>query len=194
VVNHRPIREGRPGQSDWQHRLWGRFVARRSRALQYRFPIIPPRRYPKLADGKPDDVLDGDLPRWEMGPGRRSPQLTKGRTEMDVRPGDRAGTLGMPVIGHQFALIPALELIVVAGDMYDPPCGIFFNDPVAQDDDQGQLRIDEGGRLPALQVGTVREIDRAVPLDVELAEGQTREGELIGIGKGSDGSPCGSGG
>jgi hypothetical protein len=111
-----------------------------------------------------------------MDPGRRSPQIANGWTKMDVRPGDRTGTLGMPVVGHQFAPIPALELIVVAGDVHSPTGGIFFNDPVAQDDDEGQFRIGEWDRLPALQVGTVREIDGAIPLDVELAERQTREG------------------
>ncbi len=111
-----------------------------------------------------------------------------------MRPRDRAGTLRMPVIRHQFAPIPMLELIVVAGDVHSPTCSISFNDPIAQDDDQGQFRIGEGDRLPALQVGTVREIDGAIPLDVELAECQTREGQLTGIGKGPDGGPCGSSG
>jgi len=86
------------------------------------------------------------------------------------------------------------ELIVVAGDVHSPTCGIFLNDPVAQDDDQGQFRIGEWDRLPALQVGTVREIDGAIPLDVELAECQTGESQLTGIGKGPDGSTCGSSG
>ena len=194
MVNLWPIRTGKPGQFDWRCQLWDWFVARHSRALQHRIPVAATRRYPKFADGKADHILYGHLPRWKMGPGRRSPQITNGRTQMDVRPGHLACTLRMPVISHQFALIPALDLIVVAGDMHGPTCGIFFNDPIAQDDDQCQFCMGEWDRLSALQVGTVWEINRAIPLDVELAECQTRERELIGIGKGPDGSPCGSSG